>query len=87
VLTPTGELSPNRAVGLGLAGGRPLADVLAALGHVAEGVATAPVVVRRAEALGVEMPIAAAVLGVLEGRVAPADALAGLLARAARAEG
>ena len=86
VLTTTGALSRNRAVGVGLAGGRPLADVLDALGHVAEGVATAPVVRRRAAALGVEMPIVAVVVEVLEGRTTPRDALAALLARAARSE-
>ena len=86
VLTTTGALSRNRAVGLGLAAGRPLAEVLAALGHVAEGVSSAPTVHRRAEALGVEMPIVAAVVDVLEGRIGPRDALAGLLARAARSE-
>ena len=86
VLTTTGALSRNRAVGLGLAEGRSLADVLAALGHVAEGVATAPVVRRRAAGLGVEMPIATAVVDVLDGRTSPRDALAALLARAARGE-
>jgi glycerol-3-phosphate dehydrogenase (NAD(P)+) len=86
VLTTTGELSRNRAVGIGLASGRSLADVLGALGHVAEGVASAPVVRRRAALLGVEMPIAAAVDDVLEGRSSPRHALAALLARAARSE-
>ena len=38
VLTATGELSRNRRVGLLLAQGQPLAQILAELGHVAEGV-------------------------------------------------
>lgn len=41
LLTCTGDLSRNRKVGLELGAGRSLADVLASLGHVAEGVNTA----------------------------------------------
>jgi glycerol-3-phosphate dehydrogenase (NAD(P)+) len=40
VLTCTGDLSRNRRVGLLLAEGKTLPDILAALGHVAEGVST-----------------------------------------------
>ena len=86
VLTTTGELSRNRRVGLGLAAGRPLADVLAELGHVAEGVASAAMVLQRAHARGVEMPIVEAVVQVLEGRLAPEEALVQLMRRDARAE-
>ncbi|MEO6896165.1 MAG: NAD(P)H-dependent glycerol-3-phosphate dehydrogenase, partial [Caldimonas sp.] len=86
VLTTTGDLSRNRSVGLELARGRPLGDVVASLGHVAEGVRSAPMVLRRAGALGVEMPIVAAVVEVLEGRLAPAQALAQLMRREARSE-
>ncbi|MEO5738882.1 MAG: NAD(P)H-dependent glycerol-3-phosphate dehydrogenase, partial [Variovorax sp.] len=57
VLTATGDLSRNRTVGRLLAEGLPLARILAELGHVAEGVPTAPMVLQRADALGVEMPI------------------------------
>lgn len=86
VLTATGDLSRNRRVGLKLAAGQPLAEVLAELGHVAEGVYSAATVLARARALGVEMPITEAVVGVLEGRTSPAAALAALMARQARAE-
>ncbi len=41
VLTCTGELSRNRTVGYEMGRGRTLVDVLASLGHVAEGVKTA----------------------------------------------
>ena len=44
VLTATGELSRNRRVGLLLAAGQTLPDVLSSLGHVAEGVLSAPTV-------------------------------------------
>ncbi len=87
VLTATGELSRNRRVGLLLAAGQPLAQVVATLGHVAEGVLTAPTVLARAQALGVEMPITQAVVGVLQGRITPDEAMARLMSRNARAEG
>ena len=86
VLTATGELSRNRRVGLALAAGQTLAQALQALGHVAEGVLSAATVLARARTLGVEMPITAAVVDVLEGRIAPAQAMMRLMARQARAE-
>jgi glycerol-3-phosphate dehydrogenase (NAD(P)+) len=86
VLTATGDLSRNRKVGLGLAAGRPLADVLAELGHVAEGVLSAPMVLARARAAGVEMPIAEAVVAVLGGQIGVSDAVGRLMGRGPRAE-
>lgn len=87
VLTATGDLSRNRRVGLRLAAGQSLPDILADLGHVAEGVYSAATVLARAQALGVEMPITQAVVDVLQGRVTPAQAMALLMGRQARAEG
>ena len=87
VLTATGELSRNRRIGLQLASGLSLQQALAELGHVAEGVHSAATVVARAQALGVEMPISQAVLAVIEGRITPAAAMAGLMVRQPRAEG
>jgi glycerol-3-phosphate dehydrogenase (NAD(P)+) len=86
VLTATGDLSRNRRVGLLLAAGRPLADILAELGHVAEGVYSAATLLQRARALGVEMPITEAVVEVLEGRAAPEQAMWRLMTRQAKAE-
>lgn len=86
VLTATGELSRNRRVGLRLAQGQTLAQVLRELGHVAEGVYSAATVLARARALGVDMPITEAVVDVIEGRIAPAAAMARLMGRQARAE-
>jgi glycerol-3-phosphate dehydrogenase (NAD(P)+) len=86
VLTATGDLSRNRSVGLRLAEGQPLARILADLGHVAEGVSTAAMVLRRAHARGVEMPIVETVVDVLEGRIGPAQALERLMGRDAKAE-
>lgn len=81
VLTATGDLSRNRRVGLLLAQGHSLAQVLASLGHVAEGVYCARTVVERARQLGVEMPIASAVAAVLEGRLQPREAVRQLMQR------
>ncbi len=86
VLTATGDLSRNRQVGLLLAGGQALPDILRQLGHVAEGVHTAPTLQARARASGVDMPITDAVVAVLQGRLAPAQALQRLMARDARPE-
>ena len=81
VLTCTGDLSRNRRVGLGLARGDSLAGVLGQLGHVAEGVAAARAAHALAGALGIDMPIVAAVHGVLYEGLAPRQAVAALLAR------
>ena len=86
VLTATGDLSRNRTVGRLLAEGLSLPAILADLGHVAEGVGTAPMVLRRAQALGVDMPITQAVVQVLEGSSTPAQALEQLMGRGARPE-
>ncbi|MDQ6679713.1 MAG: NAD(P)H-dependent glycerol-3-phosphate dehydrogenase, partial [Pseudomonadota bacterium] len=86
VLTTTGDLSRNRQVGLGLARGLALPQILAELGHVAEGVRSASVVLRRAQAHGVDMPITAAVVAVLDGVLKPDAALLRLMERGARAE-
>ena len=81
ILTCTGDLSRNRRVGLGLAQGKSLAQILDELGHVAEGVYTAREVDRLARDLGVEMPISAAVAAVLDGRMGAAEAVDRLMAR------
>ena len=86
VLTATGDLSRNRRVGLELARGRPLAEILGGLGHVAEGVQSARETLRRAVLARVEMPITQAVCAVLEGRLAPQQAVERLLARDAKEE-
>jgi glycerol-3-phosphate dehydrogenase (NAD(P)+) len=65
VLTCTGELSRNRTVGYEMGKGRKLADVLAGLGHVAEGVKTAKSAYDLARKLEVDMPITQEVYAVL----------------------
>jgi glycerol-3-phosphate dehydrogenase (NAD(P)+) len=81
ILTATGELSRNRRVGLELAQGRSLKDILEHLGHVAEGVRSAKEVARLAKAKGVDMPVSDAVNAVLDGKLAPAKAVELLLSR------
>ena len=87
ILTATGDLSRNRRVGLELARGKPLQAIVADLGHVAEGVRSAQATLVRAAGCGVEMPIAAAVDAVLNGRATPLQAVEQLLARDPKAEG
>ena len=87
VLTATGDLSRNRKVGLLLAQGKSLQQAVDSLGHVAEGVYCARTVVHRAQILGVEMPISAAVVALLDGQISPAQAVAALMGREARVEG
>lgn len=86
VLTATGDLSRNRQVGLALAQGQTLAQATAALGHVAEGVYSARTVVQRAAHVGVDMPIAKAVVALLDGQLTPRQAVAALMGREPTAE-
>jgi glycerol-3-phosphate dehydrogenase (NAD(P)+) len=86
VLTCTGDLSRNRRVGLALARGGALPEILVELGHVAEGVAAARAVRRLAAHHKLDMPIADAVYGVLYENLAPRDAVLALLRREPRAE-
>jgi glycerol-3-phosphate dehydrogenase (NAD(P)+) len=86
MLTATGDLSRNRRVGLLLAQGLSLDDILKNLGHVAEGVPTAREVLRQAEGLGIEMPITAAVCQMLFEHMPVQDILAGLMGRSPKME-
>ena len=86
LLTCTGDLSRNRRVGLALARGTALAEVLAGLGHTAEGVHTARAVTELALALKVEMPITRAVCQVLDDSRQARGAVQELLAREQKAE-
>jgi len=86
ILTATGDLSRNRRVGFELARGRGLEEILAGLGHVAEGVRSTAEVVRKAATRGVEMPVTDAVHAVLEGRLRPREAVELLLSRDPKSE-
>lgn len=86
VLTATGTLSRNRALGMALARGESRADVQRATRMVAEGVPTVTAALALAAQHGVTLPIASEVAAVLFEDKAPADALASLLGRAATRE-
>jgi len=81
VLTCTGEMSRNRALGIGLGQGRTLAELQAATPTVAEGAATTPAALELARRLGVEMPITRQMYRVLFESLPPAEALDELMRR------
>jgi glycerol-3-phosphate dehydrogenase (NAD(P)+) len=81
VLTCTGDLSRNRRVGLELGRGRKLAEILAEMKEVAEGVRTTRATCSLARRLGVEMPIVDVVREVLDGELEVARAVAKLMTR------
>ena len=86
VLTCTGEYSRNREVGIRLAKGQDLKEILTGLGHVAEGVFTAAEVVGRSKKLGIEMPITQEVFAVIHKRKSPREAVLDLLDRSIKQE-
>ncbi len=86
VLTATGDLSRNRAVGIKLAEGKTLNIILAELGHVAEGVNSAQTALQRAKSHRVDMPITAAVNAILFENANPRETVKQLLSREARPE-
>lgn len=86
MLTATSDQSRNRQVGLKLAQGLQLPNILHALGHVAEGVSTADEVAKLAIRLGIEMPITHAVNQVLRHNLSPRAAVEQLLNREPKQE-
>ncbi|OQW70594.1 MAG: glycerol-3-phosphate dehydrogenase [Proteobacteria bacterium ST_bin12] len=87
ILTCTGQYSRNREVGLQLASGKSLEDILQGLGHVAEGVNTAREVMRLADNMGIDMPITFEVNQALTHGKSARDAVMDLLGRGQKAEG
>jgi glycerol-3-phosphate dehydrogenase (NAD(P)+) len=86
IATCTSTKSRNHQVGVALAKGRKLEDIIAEMKMVAEGVKTTRAVLELSEKAGVEMPIAVQVGEVLyEGRH-PRDAVMSLMTREAKAE-
>lgn len=86
VLTCTGALSRNRQVGIALAEGRPLADIVGGTKMVAEGIRTTGAALELGARVGVELPIASQVAEVLAGRKDARTALEELMLRRQRAE-
>ena len=86
ILTCTGTLSRNHFVGVELGRGRSLADVLAGMTMVAEGVRTTRSARDLAARAGVQMPIVEEVHAILFDGRNPADALERLMLREPKAE-
>lgn len=86
VLTCTGALSRNRAVGIEVGQGRTLDEALAGKSTVAEGVITTKSAVALAEREGVEMPIATMVHRILFEGLSARQAVPELMARGLRPE-
>ena len=86
VLTCTGSLSRNRHVGIELAHGRSLNDVLSGMKMVAEGVRTTEAALALGARCGVELPIASQVAELLAGQKDARTALYELMLRPQRAE-
>lgn len=86
VATCISPQSRNRYVGHQLGQGRALADVIAEMNMVAEGVKTAPSVLELAGRHSVEVPIVEQVVEVLTGRKAARDIIPALMRREAKPE-
>ena len=86
ILTCTGDLSRNRAVGLQIARGRSLHDITASTRTVAEGVRNTRSLYALAERLGVDMPIVGQMYQVLYAGKEPADAVRDLMLRSLKPE-
>jgi glycerol-3-phosphate dehydrogenase (NAD(P)+) len=86
VLTCSGDASRNRRVGLALGQGKKMAEILADMRQVAEGVKTAKVAKELTAKIGVEAPIVDAMYAIIHGGVPTRDAITRLLSRPTRSE-
>jgi glycerol-3-phosphate dehydrogenase (NAD(P)+) len=86
VLTSTGVLSRNRAVGVELGKGRALTDILSTTRMVAEGVSTTAATRELARRTGIEMPITEQMYATLYENRAPRDAIRELMERRLKSE-
>ena len=86
VLTCTGDLSRNRRVGVELARGRALAEIVRGTTEVAEGIRTAQAACALGAQHAVEMPISEMVRALLAGELGPEEGVERLLSRQLRSE-
>ncbi|MBZ5725194.1 MAG: NAD(P)-dependent glycerol-3-phosphate dehydrogenase [Acidobacteriia bacterium] len=86
VLTCTGDLSRNRMVGVELAHGRKLDEIVSSMKMVAEGVKTTHAAVDLARRYAVDMPIAEQMFQMLNFGVSPREAIRRLMERALKGE-
>jgi glycerol-3-phosphate dehydrogenase (NAD(P)+) len=85
-LTCTGDLSRNRRVGLALARGESLADIVNNMSEVAEGIRTTEAARELGRRHGVELPIATMVDQVIQSKITPEEGARLLMARQLRSE-
>lgn len=86
VLTCSGDASRNRRVGLGLGQGKSMADILAEMKQVAEGVKTTKVAHELAQKLGVSAPLTAVMHAIIHEGEPARHAMVALMSRALRSE-
>jgi glycerol-3-phosphate dehydrogenase (NAD(P)+) len=86
ILTCGSTQSRNMSLGRALGEGRGLAEILGGRSAVTEGVYTSAALVRLAREKGVDMPIAEAVHGIIEGRLTVEEAITALMQRPLKAE-
>jgi glycerol-3-phosphate dehydrogenase (NAD(P)+) len=86
VLTCTGELSRNRMVGIELARGRKLDEIVGSMKMVAEGVKTTDAARELARRFNVEMPITEQMYQMLYHGVSPREAIRRLMERSLKGE-
>jgi glycerol-3-phosphate dehydrogenase (NAD(P)+) len=86
VLTATSKSSRNFSFGVALGQGKSVADLRRPGTPLAEGVDTAPALVRRARSQGVELPIAEAMADLINGTMPLSEAVTRLMSRRLKAE-
>jgi len=86
VLTCTGDLSRNRMVGVELARGRKLDEIVSSMKMVAEGIKTTNAAVDLAQRFSVEMPIARQMFEMLHFGISPREAIQRLMERSLKGE-
>jgi glycerol-3-phosphate dehydrogenase (NAD(P)+) len=86
ILTCGSRASRNMSLGHALGSGQSVSEALAGKRTVAEGAATAPVLLEEAQRLGVDMPICAGVASILAGHAGVGDTITALLSRPFRDE-
>ncbi len=86
VLTCSGELSRNRKVGMELARGRSLKEIVSSMPMIAEGVETCDAAIELGRKFGVDLPIIQQMHAVLHGLKKPQEALRDLMDRSLKGE-
>jgi glycerol-3-phosphate dehydrogenase (NAD(P)+) len=86
VLTCTGELSRNRSVGIELAKGRTLEEIVTSMTMIAEGVETTGAAVDLALKFDVDLPIIQQMDSILRGGRSPREAIRELMERTLKSE-